>query len=59
MSDLDHLAALEIRHKKLDKQCSEGFTNYLDDKSMNKMKMEKHMVKNQIDKIKKQLNSET
>jgi len=55
MSDLDLLAALEIRHKELDKQCKEGFTNFLGDADLKKMKMQKAMAKGQIEDIKKQL----
>ena len=57
MSDRDHLAALEIRHKELDKQCKAGFTNFLADADLKKMKMQKAMVKGQIEEIKKQLDN--
>ena len=53
MSDLDHLEALKIKHRELDKKCQEGFSNYLDDASLNKMKMAKARVKAQIQKIEK------
>jgi hypothetical protein len=55
MSDLDHLAALEIRHKELDKQCKEGYTNFLADADLKKMKMQKAMVKGQIEEIKRKI----
>ncbi len=53
MSDLDHLEALKIKHRELDKKCQEEFSNYLDDASLNKMKMAKARVKAQIQKIEK------
>ena len=55
MSNQDHLAALEIRHKELDKQCKEGYTNFLADADLKKMKMQKAMVKGQIEEIKKKI----
>jgi hypothetical protein len=55
MSDLDHLEALKIKHRELDKKCQEGFSNYLDDASLNKMKMEKAQVKAHIQKIEQDL----
>ena len=55
MSDLDHLAALEIRHKTLDTQCKQGHTNFLADADLKKMKMQKAMVKGQIEEIKKKI----
>ena len=55
MSDLDHLAALEIKHRELDKQCAEGHTNFLADADLKKMKMQKAMVKGQIEEIKKKI----
>jgi hypothetical protein len=55
MSDLDHLEALKIKHRELDKKCQEGFSNYLDDASLNKMKIDKAHVKAQIQAIEQQL----
>jgi len=55
MSDLDHLEALKIKHRELDQKCSQGYTDYLDDVSLNKMKMEKAQVKAQIQAIEQQL----
>jgi hypothetical protein len=55
MSDLDHLEALKIKHRELDQKCSQGYTDYLDDASLNKMKMEKAHVKAQIQAIEQQL----
>ena len=55
MSDLDHLEALKIKHRELDKKCQQGFSNYLDDASLNKMKTQKARVKAQIQAIEQQL----
>jgi len=55
MSDLDHLAALEIKHRELDKQCAEGYSSFLADADLKKMKMQKAMVKGQIEEIKKKI----
>lgn len=52
----DELAELEICHNKLDRQISEGFSKYLDDASLNKMKQEKLVIKRQIESIKHKLN---
>ena len=41
MSNLDRLEALKIKHRELDKKCQEGFSNYLDDASLNKMKIDR------------------
>jgi len=46
--DLEQLIA---RHRELDKLIQEGYTNYLSDESMVKMKQEKLAVKRQIDKL--------
>jgi hypothetical protein len=55
MSNLDHLEALKIKHRELDQKCSQGYTDYLDDVSLNKMKMEKAQVKAHIQKIEQDL----
>ena len=55
MSNLDHLEALKIKHRDLDKQCSLGYTNYLNDTDLNKMKMEKAHIKSQIQTIEQQI----
>ena len=57
MSDkeLSHLEALIKRHRELDKQIQEGYTNYLDDVHLNKMKQEKLHIKDQIERLKTEL----
>lgn len=49
--DLDQLIA---RHKELDKLIQEGYTNYVSDASMVKMKQAKLQLKRQIDKLRQQ-----
>jgi hypothetical protein len=51
----DELAELEAHHSKLDKQIHQGYTNYLDDASLGKMKQEKLSIKRSIESIRKQL----
>lgn len=51
----DELAELEQHHQKLDEQISRGYTNYLDDASLGKMKQEKLTIKRSIETIRKQL----
>ena len=51
----DELAELEQHHQRLDEQISRGYTNYLDDASLGKMKQEKLHIKRSIESIKKQL----
>ena len=57
MSDkeLSHLEALIKRHTELDKQIQEGYTNYLYDVHLNKMKQEKLHIKDQIERLKTEL----
>ena len=55
MSNLDRLEALKIKHRELDKKCQEGYSNYLNDVDLNKLKMEKAHIKSEIQKIEKQL----
>ena len=55
MSQNDHLQALKDKHQDLDKQCSLGYSNYLNDTDLNKMKMEKARVKAQIQKLEQEL----
>lgn len=59
MSVQNHLAALEIKHRELDKQCAQGYSSFLADADLKKMKMQKAMVKGQIEEIKKQLDTES
>jgi len=59
MSQLDHLEALKIKHKDLDKQCSLGYSNYLNDTDLNKMKMEKAHVKAEIQQLEQELDKKS
>ena len=59
MSQLDHLEALKIKHKDLDKQCSLGYSNYLNDNDLNKMKTEKAHVKAEIQQIEQELDNKS
>ena len=49
------LADLEQRHKQLDENIKRGYTNYLDDAHMGKMKQEKLQIKRSIESIRVQL----
>ena len=51
------LAELKTRHKALDENIRIGYTNYIGDSSLNKMKQEKLMVKRRIADIEKSLNN--
>lgn len=53
--DLSHLEQLELKHQELDKKIKEGYTNYLDDSSLAKMKQEKLYIKDQIEQVKKKV----
>lgn len=50
-----HLERLERHHHTLDQNITEGFTFYLDDATLSKMKQERLMVKRQIVELKEQL----
>jgi len=52
-----HLASLQERHTALDKRIKEGYTNYLTDKGMQKMKFEKAAIKREITEIEEKLKS--
>jgi len=49
--DLDELIA---RHKDLDLKIKEAYTYYLDDASLNKMKIEKLAIRDQIEQLQKE-----
>lgn len=49
------LIRLEQRHKFLDENIAKGYSNYLSDESLGKMKQEKLYVKRQIESIKHNL----
>lgn len=51
----NHLESLKERHASLDKKIKEGYTHYLTDKGMQKMKFEKAAVKREIQEIEQQL----
>jgi hypothetical protein len=51
----DELSELEQHHRRLDESIKRGYTNYLDDASLGKMKQEKLTVKRSIETIRKQL----
>lgn len=51
----DELIELEQHHRKLDESIRKGYTNYLDDASLGKMKQEKLSIKRSIETIRKQL----
>ena len=55
MTLLEQLTELEQRHKLLDENIKRGYTNYLDDTHLGKMKQEKLFVKRQIEQIKTEL----
>jgi len=50
----DRLNSLKSKHQKLDEQIAKGYSNYLDDSSLKKLKQEKLFIKDQIEKITKQ-----
>lgn len=52
---VDKIQALKTRHRQIDEKIKEGYTNYLDDPSLHKMKQEKLFIKDQIEKLSKQL----
>jgi hypothetical protein len=51
----DELAELEQHHRKLDERIERGYTSYMDDASLGKMKQEKLIIKRSIETIRKQL----
>ena len=51
----DKIEALKVRHRLLDEKIKIGYSLYLDDSSLHKMKQEKLHIKDQIEKLTKQL----
>jgi len=51
----NQLEALKIRHKDLDEQIKKGYSKYLADANLNKMKIEKLQLKDKIEKLSKKL----
>ena len=52
----NELAELEQIHRKLDESVRKGYTNYLDDADLSKMKQGKLQIKREIERIKSKLN---
>ena len=52
----NELAELEVLHNQLDEQISQGYTSYLDDAGLGKMKLEKLVIKRKIEALKTKLN---
>jgi hypothetical protein len=50
-----HLDSLQQRHTELEKKIKEGYSHYLDDMHLGKIKHEKLDIKRDINKILKQL----
>jgi hypothetical protein len=50
-----HYKSLIQRHAELEKKIKEGYSNYLDDEHLGKIKHEKLLLKREIFKIEKQL----
>jgi hypothetical protein len=50
-----HLKHLEERHTQLEKKIKDGYSHYLDDEHLSKIKHEKLGVKRDIEKTRKQL----
>ena len=51
----DELTELEQHHQRLDESIKRGYTNYMDDSSLSKMKQEKLYIKREIESIRTQL----
>ena len=52
MSKESKLESLIIKHKTLDKDIKRGYSNYINDEHLKKMKYEKLNIKQQIEKLK-------
>ena len=50
-----HLKHLQARHAELDRKIKDGYSHYLDDEHLGKIKHEKLGVKREITQIEKQL----
>jgi hypothetical protein len=51
----NELVELEQHHRRLDENIKRGYTNYLDDFGLGKMKQEKLSIKRSIEAIREQL----
>lgn len=58
MSKQAHLESLKLKHKELDNKIKEGYTTYINDEHLHKMKMEKLMLKDQIKILEREINEE-
>lgn len=52
-----HLASLKERHRELDIKINEGYSHYIADEGLNKIKFEKLSVKREIIEIEHKLGS--
>lgn len=52
----NNIEQLEHVHAKLDQQVQAGYSNYLDDSQLTKLKQERRYIKNQIEQLKQQGN---
>ena len=51
----DKIESLKSKHRELDEQIKKGYSNYLDDPSLHKLKQEKLYIRDQIEKLSKQI----
>jgi hypothetical protein len=51
----DELVELEQVHRKLDESIARGYTNYIADENLGKMKQEKLIIKREIENIRTRL----
>lgn len=47
----DELHELELVHKRLDENINRGYTNYLADENLTKMKQERLILKREIERV--------
>ena len=59
MSVQNHLDALKRRHQSIDAQIQEGYSNYVADQELTKMKQEKLIIKQQIEQIENDMDDHT
>ena len=59
MSIQHHLDALKRRHQSIDAQIEEGYSNYVADQELTKMKQEKLIIKQQIEQIENDMDDHT
>ena len=52
--ELTYIEELELRHRELDKKIKEGYSDYLDDASLHKLKQEKLYLKDKIEQLRQQ-----